>query len=408
LKTEIILGLNDQAWQLELISNLNEDASLVIKRRCIDAIDLISCIQTNNSVVVVISADFPLLNLETIKHINQNQIKIIGVYQIDDLDQFEKLKKFGLKYTQGINYKDVETSALQLFDLIKSKEPEKSKEETIPGLISVWGNHSAPGRTTVAINTAFCLARANQPTLLLDLDSIAPSIASTLSIVSEIPGISSTIHDAMYGKLSKSNFDKNIFQVSHNLHVMTGISNSKRWPELRTTGLIEVLKFASQNYANIVCDLSSVLPDQIEKDNFDPGFFKRFDHIPKVLRLSSKIIYVMQANPLSLIRCNEQLEILKEISTLEPFIVLNRVNQIYLGKKYESLINDILLRWTVIENVIKVEEDIELFAKYWLKAQVVVNKENRNVTESFNLLASYLMNFNFIAKKGNRKLKTAS
>ncbi len=408
MKTEIILGLNDQAWQLELISNLNEDSSLVIKRRCIDAIDLISCIQTNNSAVVVISTDFPLLNLETIKHIDQNQIKIIGVYQIDDLDQFEKLKKFGLKYTQGINYKDVETSALQLVDLLKSKEPEKPMEETIPGLISVWGNHGAPGRTTVAINTAFCLAQANQPTLLLDLDSIAPSIASSLSIVSEIPGISSTIHDAMYGKLSKSNFDKNIFQVSHNLHVMTGISNSKRWPELRTTGLIEVLKFASQNYANIVCDLSSVLPDQLEKDNFDQGFFKRFDHIPKVLRISSKIIYVMQANPLSLIRCNEQLEILKEISTLEPFIVLNRVNQIYLGKKYESLINDILLRWTVIENIIKVEEDIELFAKYWLKAQEVVNKENRNVTESFNLLASYLMNFNFVAKKGNRKLKSAS
>ncbi len=408
MKTEIILGLNDQAWQLELISNLNEDSSLVIKRRCIDAIDLISCIQTNNSAVVVISADFPLLNLETIKHIDQNQIKIIGVYQIDDLDQFEKLKKFGLKYTQGINYKDVETSALQLVDLLKSKEPEKPMEETIPGLISVWGNHGAPGRTTVAINTAFCLAQANQPTLLLDLDSIAPSIASSLSIVSEIPGISSTIHDAMYGKLSKSNFDKNIFQVSHNLHVMTGISNSKRWPELRTTGLIEVLKFASQNYANIVCDLSSVLPDQLEKDNFDQGFFKRFDHIPKVLRISSKIIYVMQANPLSLIRCNEQLEILKEISTLEPFIVLNRVNQIYLGKKYESLINDILLRWTVVENIIKVEEDIELFAKYWLKAQEVVNKENRNVTESFNLLASYLMNFNFVAKKGNRKLKSAS
>jgi len=408
LKTEIILGLNDNAWQLELISNLNEQSNVIIKRRCVDAIDLISSIQTSNSITVVISADFSLLNLETIKHINQNNVKVIGVYLTEELDQYEKLKNLGLKFTQGINFRDVESSAMQLMNLIETKEETKSLELTIPGLISIWGNHGAPGRTTVAINIAYCLAKANQPTLIVDLDTVAPSISSSLSIVSEIPGISSTIHDAMYGKLSKSNFDKNIFEVSKNLHVLTGISNSKRWMELRTAGLIEVLKFASQFYANIVCDLSSVLPDQLEKDNYDQGIFKRFEHIPKILELSSKIIYVMQANPLSLIRCNDNLEILREINPLEPFIVLNRVNQVYLGKRYESVINDILLRWTTYEKIIKIEEDIELFAKSWLKAQEVINKENKRVTDAFNLLASYLLNENFVPKKGIRKLKTAS
>ena len=408
MKTEIILGLNDNAWQLELISNLNEQSNVIIKRRCVDAIDLISSIQTSNSITVVISADFSLLNLETIKHINQNNVKVIGVYLTDELDQYEKLKNLGLKFTQGISFRDVESSAMQLMNLIETKEETKSLELTIPGLISIWGNHGAPGRTTVAINIAYCLAKANQPTLIVDLDAVAPSISSSLSIVSEIPGISSTIHDAMYGKLSKSNFDKNIFEVSKNLHVLTGISNSKRWMELRTAGLIEVLKFASQFYANIVCDLSSVLPDQLEKDNYDQGIFKRFEHIPKIIELSSKIIYVMQANPLSLIRCNDNLEILREINPLEPFIVLNRVNQVYLGKRYESVINDILLRWTTYEKIIKIEEDIELFAKSWLKAQEVINKENKRVTDAFNLLASYLLNENFVPKKGIRKLKTAS
>ena len=408
MKTEILLGLTDNSWQLELISNLNEQSNLVIKRRCVDAIDLISSIQTNKSMTVVLSADFSMLNLETIKHIHQNNVKVIGVYLIEDLDQFEKLKNLGIKFTQGINYKDVESSALQLLNLLETKDETKSLDSTIPGLISVWGNNGAPGRTTVAINTAHCLAKNNQPTLLVDLDAIAPSIASSLSIVSEIPGISSTIHDAMYGKLSKSNFDKNVFEVSKNLHVITGISNAKRWLELRTTGLLEVLKFASQHYANIVCDLSSVLPEQLEKDNYDQGIFKRFDHIPKTLELSSKIIYVMQANPLSLIRCNENLEILKEFNSFEPFIVLNRVNQVYLGKKYESVVDDILFRWTTSEKIIRVEEDVELFAKSWLKAQEAVNKENKQITESFNQLSNYLLNENYLPKKGIRKLKSAS
>lgn len=408
MKTEIILGLNDQTWQLELISNLNDQSNLVIKRRCVDAIDLISSIQTNKSVTIIISADFALLNLETIKHISQNNLKVIGVYLADDLDQFEKLKNLGVKFTQGINFKDVESSALQLFNLIETKEETITSEFTIPGLISIWGNPGAPGRTSVAINTAFCLAKTNRPTLLIDLDAMAPSIASSLSLVSEIPGISSVIHDAIYGKLSKSNFDKNIFEVSKNLHVITGISNAKRWLELRTTGLIEVLKYASQNYAHIVCDLSSVLPDQIDKDKFDQGIFKRFDHVPKILELSSHIVYVMQANPLSLIRCNENLEVLKEFNPLDPYIVLNRVNPVYLGKKYENLVNDILLRWTKIENIFIVEEDIELFAKYWLKAQEVVYKENKEITNSFNQLTNNLINENFLVTKGVRKLRSAS
>ena len=408
MKTEIILGLNDQTWQLELISNLNDQSNLIIKRRCVDAIDLISSIQTNKSATIIISADFALLNLETIKHISQNNLKVIGVYLADDLDQFEKLKNLGIKFTQGINFKDVESSALQLFNLLVTKKETTTSESTIPGLISIWGNPGAPGRTSVAINTAYCLAKTNRPTLLIDLDAIAPSIASSLSLVSEIPGISSVIHDAMYGKLSKSNFDKNIFEVSKNLHVITGISNAKRWLELRTTGLIEVLKYASQNYAHIVCDLSSVLPDQIDKDKFDQGIFKRFDHVPKILELSNRVVYVMQANPLSLIRCNENLEVLKEFNPLDPYIVLNRVNPVYLGKKYENLVNDILLRWTKIENIFIVEEDIELFAKYWLKAQEVVYKENKEITESFNQLTNNLINENFLVTKGVRKLKTAS
>jgi len=138
LKTEIILGLNDQAWQLELISNLNEQSNLVIKRRCVDAVDLISSIQTKKALTVIITADFSLLNLETIKHINQNEHKVIGVYLSDDLDQFEKLKNLGIKFTQSINFKDVESSALQLLNLIESKEQKFNVETSIPGLISVW------------------------------------------------------------------------------------------------------------------------------------------------------------------------------------------------------------------------------------------------------------------------------
>jgi hypothetical protein len=81
---------------------------------------------------------------------------------------------------------------------------------------------------------------------------------------------------------------------------------------------------------------------------------------------------------------------------------------VYLGKKYESVINDILLRWTSEDKIIKIDEDIELFATYWLEAKEVINKDNKKITESFTQLAHHLNNENFLPKKGVRKLKTAS
>ncbi len=410
MKNEIILGLNDQVWQLELISNLNEQKNISIKRRCVDAIDLISSIQINKSAIVIMSADFSLLNLETINHILQNKTKVIGVYLEDDIESFDKLINLGIAKTQSINYKDVESSSNELLKKFKSEKEFSDTESnlTIPGLISVWGTHGAPGRTTMAINTAFRLAKQSQPTLLVDLDAVSASIAPSLSLVSEVPGISSVIHDAMYGKLNLLSFERNIFEVSKKLHVLTGISSAKRWPELRTTGVIEVLKFASQQYANIVCDLSVVLPDQFEKNKYDSGVFKRFEHIPKVLELSNKVLFVLQANPLSLIRCNENLEILKGLNGKEPLIILNKVNTLYLGQKYESVINDILLRWTSKDKIIKIEEDIETFAKSWLKAEDILSSNKANLTEAFNKISDKLMNQNYIVQKGNRKLRRAS
>lgn len=410
MKNEIILGLNDQVWQLELISNLNEQNNVVIKRRCVDAIDLISSIQTNKTAIVILSADFSLLNLETIKHINQNQTRVIGVYLENEIDNLEKLNTLGIKQTQIINYKDVESSAIELIKKFESNSEIKDykEESTISGLISVWGTHGAPGRTTIAINTAFKLANQNQPTLLVDLDAVSASIAPSLSIVSEVPGISSVVHDAMYGKLNLTSFEKNVYEISNNLHILSGITSAKRWPELRTAGVIEVLKFANQHYANIVCDLSAVLPDQLEKNKYEQSVFKRFEHIPKVLELSNKVIFVLQANPLSLIRCNENLEILKDLSGNDPIVVLNKINPFYLGKKYESVINDILFRWTSEENIIRIDEDLEAFAYSWLKARDVISANNPKILEAFDLLVNKLINHNFLAKKGDRKLRRVS
>ena len=380
------------------MSNINEQSQLKIKRRCVDSVDLMSAVHLGLANKIVISADFPNLNVETIVNAKKMGCEIYGIYLQDDLESLEILKNFGVLNNFAINTSESNKSLKALISQLSNiSEIDKFSSELeeltqIPGLISVWGINGSPGRTSTAINLSFSLANKNSPTLLIDLDAVAPSVAASLGIVSEVPGISSVIHDALKGRLNIQSFEKNVIEVDSGLHVLTGITNPKRWPELRTEGLIQVLKQASQIYPNIVCDLSAILPETLDPNLNNLDIFRRFDHIPKVLELSTQVIFVLSANPLALIRSSESLEALSEIYKREPLIVLNKVNNFNLGAKYESTVEAILGRWTDPEQIQRIADRPELFAESWLKAESILNLGDAEIVAIFNKISNLVRN----------------
>jgi MinD-like ATPase involved in chromosome partitioning or flagellar assembly len=398
VKINILLALTNQTWQLEVMSNINDQPQLKIKRRCVDSVDLMSAVHLGLANKIVISADFPNLNVETIVNAKKMGCEIYGIYLQDDSESLEILKNFGVLINFAINTsennKSLKTLISQLSNITEIDKFSSELEELtqIPGLISVWGINGSPGRTSTAINLSFSLANKNSPTLLIDLDAVAPSVASSLGIVSEVPGISSVIHDALKGRLNIQSFEKNVIEIDSGLHVLTGITNPKRWPELRTEGLIQVLKQASQIYPNIVCDLSAVLPETLDPNLNNLDIFRRFDHIPKVLELSTQVIFVLSANPLALIRSSESLEALSEIYKREPLIVLNKVNNFNLGAKYESTVEAILGRWTDPEQIQRIADRPELFAESWLKAESILNLGDAEIVAIFNKISNLVRN----------------
>jgi len=398
VRINILLALTNETWQLEVMSNINEQNQLKIKRRCVDSVDLMSAVHLGLANKIVISADFPNLNIETIVNAKKLGCEIYGIYLQDDLESLEKLKNFGVLTNFAINSlensKSLKNLNSQLSNITEIDKFSSGLEELtqIPGLISVWGINGSPGRTSIAINLSFSLANKNSPTLLIDLDAVAPSVAASLGIVSEVPGISSVIHDALKGRLSIQSFEKNVIEIDSGLHVLTGITNPKRWPELRTEGLIQVLKQASQIYPNIVCDLSAVLPETLDPNLNNLDIFRRFDHIPKVLELSSQVVFVLSANPLALIRSSEYLETLSEIYKREPLIVLNKVNNFNLGSKYESTVEAILGRWSDLIQIQRIPDRPELFAESWLKAESILNLGDAEVVAVFNKISNLVRN----------------
>jgi hypothetical protein len=377
---------------------LNDNSQIKIRRRCVDSVDLMSAIHLGVANKVVISAGFENLNSTTISGAKKLGCDVYGIYLENDIDSLEKLVGVGVKSNFAIDETDVEKSLMGLINLILNvSEIDKFSNELedlsqVPGLVCVWGTNGSPGRSSVAINLSFSLASKNFPTLLVDLDAIVPSLAPALGLVSEVPGVSSLVHDALKGRLSQESIEKNVIEVNPGLHVLTGISNPKRWPELRTEGLIQVLKLCSQMYANIICDLSAVLPESTDSSLNDVDIFRRFDHIPKVLEISSRNIFVLSATPLSLIRASEALEALHEINKSEPLIILNKVNEINLGQRYESTVEAILGRWVNSGSIYRIPDRPEIFAESWMRAESVQDLGDKQLNEIFDEISKEVKN----------------
>jgi len=377
---------------------LNDNSQIKIRRRCVDSVDLMSAIHLGLANKVVISAGFENLNSTTISGAKKLGCDVYGIYLENDIDSLEKLVGVGVKSNFAIDETDVEKSLKGLINLLLNvSEIDKFSNELedlsqVSGLVCVWGTNGSPGRSSVAINLSFSLASKNSPTLLVDLDAIVPSLAPALGLVSEVPGVSSLVHDALKGRLSQESIEKNVIEVNPGLHVLTGISNPKRWPELRTEGLIQVLKLCSQMYANIICDLSAVLPESTDSSLNDVDIFRRFDHIPKVLEISSRNIFVLSATPLSLIRASEALEALHEINKSEPLIILNKINEINLGQKYESTVEAILGRWVNSGSIYRIPDRPEIFAESWMRAESVQDLGDKQLNEIFDEISKEVKN----------------
>jgi hypothetical protein len=398
VRTNILLALTDQTWQLQVMTALNDNSQIKIRRRCVDSVDLMSAIHLGLANKVVISAGFENLNSTTISGAKKLGCDVYGIYLENDIDSLDKLVGVGVKSNFAIDETDVEKSLKGLINLLLNvSEIDKFSNELedlsqVPGLVCVWGTNGSPGRSSVAINLSFSLASKNFPTLLVDLDAIVPSLAPALGLVSEVPGVSSLVHDALKGRLSQESIEKNVIEVNPGLHVLTGISNPKRWPELRTEGLIQVLKLCSQMYANIICDLSAVLPESTDSSLNDVDIFRRFDHIPKVLEISSRNIFVLSATPLSLIRASEALEALHEINKSEPLIILNKINEINLGQKYESTVEAILGRWVNSGSIYRIPDRPEIFAESWMRAESVQDLGDKQLNEIFDEISKEVKN----------------
>lgn len=132
-----------------------------------------------------------------------------------------------------------------------------------PGrVITVWGTHGAPGRTTGAIAIASELAAAGASAVLVDADTHAAAVAPSLGLLDESPGFAAAARLARQGVLTVAELER--VSAGHEVggsefRVLTGIARSDRWPELQADRVASVLSECRRWVDHTVVDVAASL-----------------------------------------------------------------------------------------------------------------------------------------------------
>ena len=122
-------------------------------------------------------------------------------------------------------------------------------------IVAVWGPTGAPGRTTVAVELAAAIAGTGRDTLLVDADTVGPSIALHLGLIDDTSGFAAAVRAASRGRLDPVGLAGLAVAVPSGPRVLVGLPSADRWTELRPASVDALLQCARATVPVTVVDI---------------------------------------------------------------------------------------------------------------------------------------------------------
>lgn len=249
-----------------------------------------------------------------------------------------------------------DTPAWQVLRALESAaiEPPDGHEPRTPSrVIAVWGPHGAPGRTTVAIQLAVELCRANRRTALVDADSVAPSVALQLGLGEDSPSLAAACRRAQLGGLDVAELARLSTSVETSggtLEVLAGLNRPSRWPELTAARLRATLGVCRDWVDETVVDVAA--PFDEDADPLEPGDSLRHAATAAALLEADAVVAVLSADPLGVSRfLRGHSELRHLIGDTPVTVVANRVRPGPLGIDARGQVRRTLERFAGIEDI---------------------------------------------------------
>lgn len=219
-------------------------------------------------------------------------------------------------------------------------------------VLAVWGAHGAPGRSTIATELAVELARIGGRSALVDADTHAPSLAVSLGLAEDSPGIAAAARKAAAGALDAAELTR----ISAGLDgaavdVLTGLNRPSRWPELSADRLRGILRSCRTWAEHTVVDLAAPLErdEEIVSDVDGP---RRNAAGLAALEEADAIVAVTSADPVAVSRFLRAHAELRALAGGTPVhVVVNRVRGGALGVDARGQVRRTLARYAGLDDV---------------------------------------------------------
>lgn len=219
-------------------------------------------------------------------------------------------------------------------------------------VITVWGPHGAPGRSTLAVELSIELARGGRHVGLVDADSHAPSLALSLGLADEGPGFAAACRQAERGGLDATELRRISVPVSAaggTVDVLTGLNRPGRWPELSEARVGAVLNTCRTWAEATVVDVAASLErdEEIVSDLDGP---RRNAATLAALGAADLVVAVCGADPVGVARfLRAYAELRATIGAAPVAVVVNRLRAGTLGFDARGQVRHALERFAGIE-----------------------------------------------------------
>ena len=319
---KLITISGDPEREAEWAARLDGHSEVELLLRCVDRMEALAAAGAGG-LDAVLAVGLPgWLDRPTARDLRRSGARLIGLVQGDDAARLRAWEGSILPHSASVQ--DVlATCAVAPSETASPADNETQQSEKCGRLVAVWGPKGAPGRTTVALETATVLAQVEPRTLLLDGDPYGGDALQMLGVVEELPTILWASRMAEKGELEPADLLVDLRRAGREGPVLLpGIPRAELWGEVSEFGWRELLGVAKRSFEFVICDTGFCLePDR------SPNLARaaRNSMARVAVAEADHVVAVCRADPVGIKRFLWSFEDVKEIISPESVtVVLNR------------------------------------------------------------------------------------
>lgn len=399
---DVLTAFAGDPWESSVLTSLDRARGLRVVRRCVDLADLLATVAAGQGSVALVSGELRRLDRDAVARLIESTIAVVGIVpagpDASDAPAAQeaaeaRLRALGVTHVVSADASAEaivgsvmaasagrdDAAAAELRRMVEGSRPDPSTRtagsgnadaagaaadgdpgsaESRPGrIVAVWGPSGAPGRTTLAVNLAAECAGLGTSTMLADADTYGASVAQTLGLLDEAPGLAAAARAANAGRLDVAQLARHAREVSPGLRVLTGITRSSRWTELSPAALTTVWSVCRAAAAITAVDVGFCL-EQDEALTYDTIAPQRNGATLATLAAADTVIVVGSADPIGMGRLVRGLgELVETVPRITVDVVVNRVRRSVAGADPQGQIGAALERFAGLRRVTYLPDD---------------------------------------------------